>query len=244
MDQQLQEKKKKKGLAKKLSEKIGRDSEPDTLVVDTLGELKQIVGSMKDVFGQFETGYSEQLEEERTRWEKVQSKLPGFMQNKSTKVEEHRLNRIKSNKGNLAELEDNLSKLELLLSTSNSSLETIGETYLKTAATGKEVDNSTLIELEKKMEKMQENMSDAMNDMNAQIRLIKTALDNMAGQLDEQGLILEDIDDKIDVIDTKMDKAQDMLKKISNKITGNRLIMLAVIGTATALMVTKFLAPA
>ena len=33
--------------------------------------------------------------------------------------------------------------------------------------------------------------------------LIKSALDNMAGQLDEQGVVLVNIDEKIDTIDSK-----------------------------------------
>ena len=84
-------------------------------------------------------------------------------------------------------------------------------------------------------------MASALGDVGTQISLIKSALDNMAGQLDEQGVVLTNIDEKIEVLDTKMDKAQDLLVKISKKITGNRVIMLVIAGTATALIAQKFL---
>jgi methyl-accepting chemotaxis protein len=89
------------------------------------------------------------------------------------------------------------------------------------------------------METMQENISDAMGDLTAQISLIKSALDNMAGQLDEQGVALEGIDKKIDQIDGKLDRAHEMLKKISRQLTGNRMMMLVVAETATAIILNK-----
>ncbi|MHA2253459.1 MAG: hypothetical protein ACXAD7_24085, partial [Candidatus Kariarchaeaceae archaeon] len=100
-------------------------------------------------------------------------------------------------------------------------------------------DDKAIKEIESKMEKMQDNMADAMGDITSQISLIKSALDNMAGQLDEQGVLLGDIDEKIEVIDGKLDKAHDMLRKISKQITGNRIMMLVVAGTATAIILNK-----
>lgn len=234
-----QETKKKKGLMKKFSSKF-KGEKPDELVMETLGELKGIVSSMRGIFEEFEKGYDEQLEEDRTSLQKIQVKLPKFLQSGHMKTEEHRMKRIKGNKETLGELEDNFNKLEMVLTSSTSSLENISEAYVNTAIPGKK-DSGALEELESKMELMQENMSNALGDINTQISLIKSALDNMAGQLDEQGVVLTNIDEKIEVLDTKMDKAQDLLVKISKKITGNRVIMLVIAGTATALIAQKFL---
>ncbi len=237
MDQQVQ-KKKKKSIARKIGEKLGKGPTTDVLVKETLSELTDIVGSMRDVFKEFEHGYDDQLADERSGWDKFQAKLPGFLQKENIKLEENRMKRIKSNKSNLSELEDNLKKLDLVLSSSSSTFESLGEAYIKTAVPGK-ADEKSLKELERRMENMQENVSDAMGDLTAQISLIKSALDNMAGQLDEQGVILSDIDEKIDIIDGKLDKAQAMLKKISRQITGNRVLMLVIAGTATAIILNK-----
>ena len=234
-----QETKKKKGLMKKISTKF-KGEKPDELVMETLGELKGIVSSMRDVFEEFEKGYDQQLEEDRTAWQKIQVKLPKFLQPNDLKTEEHRMKRIKGNKDTLGELEDNFNKLEMVLTSSTSSLENISEAYVNTATLGRQ-DNKSLEDLENKMEVMQENMASAMGDINTQISLIKSALDNMAGQLDEQGVVLTNIDEKIDVLDTKMDRAQALLKKISKQITGNRIIMLVIAGTATAVIAQKFL---
>ena len=236
MEQEQQ--KKKKSLTQRISEKLGRGPDTDELMRDTLHDLTDIVSSMKNVFQDFETGYDEQLQEERSTWEKFQSKLPGFMQSSSMKNDEERVKRIKSNKSNLSELEDNLKKLEMVISSGSTSLEQLSEAYINSAIPGEKSDRA-LSELEKRMEMMEANVAGAMEDLAAQITLIKSALDNMAGQLDEQGVQLTNIDEKIDTLDGKLDKAHDMLKTISRKLTGNRVIMLVVAGTATAVILNK-----
>ncbi|MHA2501519.1 MAG: hypothetical protein ACXAE3_01420 [Candidatus Kariarchaeaceae archaeon] len=229
-----QKKKKDKSVLKKISSKLSREQDPDNLVLDTLGELKGIVSSMRGIFEDFEDGYSKQLDEERGMMQKLESKLPKALQSSATKNQMKRMDRIKGNKSNLGELEDNLSKLELVLSSSTSSLESLSQAYVDTHAVTSKSKDKSIEELEAKMESMQENITDAMSEMTAQISLIKTALDNMAGQLDEQGVALEGIDGKIDTLDSKLDQAHEMLKKISKQITGNRLIMLAVFAGAAA----------
>ncbi|MCY3410049.1 MAG: hypothetical protein INQ03_00300 [Candidatus Heimdallarchaeota archaeon] len=235
-----QEQTKKKGLIKKISEKF-KGERPDELVMETLTELKDIVSSMKNVFEEFEEGYEEQLEEERTAWQKMQTKLPSFLQSSQTKSEMHRMERIKSNKSTLAELEDNFNKLEMVLTSSSATMESISEAYINTAIPAHSRNDDAIMELEKRMEMISENMSASLGDINAQISLIKSALDNMAGQLDEHGVVLDGIDSKVNVLDEKMDKAQNMLEKISKKLTGNRIILLVIAGTATALIAQKFL---
>ncbi len=232
-------KEKKKSIMKKITSKF-RGEKADELVLDTLSELKDIVSSMKVVFEEFEGGYEEQLEDERNAWQKIQSKLPKFLQTTQLKNDEHRLHRIKSNKNTLAELEDNFNKLELVLSSSTATIESISEAYVNTAIPGVR-DDKALSELEKRMELVENNMSSSLGDINTQITLIKSALDNIAGQMDEHGVVLENIDDKINILDEKMDKAQNMLEKISKKLTGNRIIMLVIAGTATAVIAQKFL---
>ncbi|MCE7736722.1 MAG: hypothetical protein GPJ54_17705 [Candidatus Heimdallarchaeota archaeon] len=236
--EQEQVQKKKKSLARKIGEKFGRGPDADELMTETLSDLTDIVGSMKLVFEDFEDGYEKQLDEERSSWQKLQSKLPGFLQASKMKTEEKRFNRIKSNKSNLGELEDNLKKLEMIISSGQTNLEVLGQAALNAAVPG-ELSSKSMSEFEDRLQTMEQNVSSSMNDMGAQISLIKSALDNMAGQLDEQGVTLENIDEKIDTIDGKLDKAQEMLVKISRKLTGNRVIMLVIAGTATAVILNK-----
>lgn len=238
MSVQEEKKKKKKGLMTRIGNRIKGETK-DELVLDTLSELKDIVGSMRDVFDQFEDGYEKQLEEDRSTWEKLQTKLPKFMQSTEIKNEERRLTRIKTNKGTLDNLEDNFSKLELVLSSSTATIESMSEAYLDSAIPGEKNDKA-LEDLEKRMDDIENNLGSALDGINVHISLIKTALDNMAAQLDDQGVVLEGIDEKIDVIDDKLDVAHKMLKKISKQITGNRIMMLAVIG-GTVFLVSQFL---
>ena len=238
MSVQEEKKKKKKGLMTRIGNKIKGDTK-DELVLDTLSELKGIVGSMKDVFDQFEDGYEQQLEEERSSWGKLQSKLPKFMQSTDIKNEERRMTRIKTNKDTLEDLEDNFSKLEMVLSSSTATIESMSEAYLDSAIPG-DKNQKALDDWEKRMDDVENNLGSALDGINVHISLIKTALDNMAAQLDEQGVVLEGIDDKIDVIDDKLDVAHKLLKKISKQITGNRIMMLAIIG-GTVFLVSQFL---
>ncbi|MHA2276221.1 MAG: hypothetical protein ACXAC2_10655 [Candidatus Kariarchaeaceae archaeon] len=134
--EQEQLQKKKKSLAKRIGQKFGRSKDTDELMQETLTDLTDIVGSMKDVFEDFESGYEKQLEEERSSWEKVQSKLPGFLQAGKTKIEESRVKRIKSNRSNLAELEDNLKKLDMIISSGKSNLEVLGQAAVNAAIPG------------------------------------------------------------------------------------------------------------
>ncbi|OLS22354.1 MAG: hypothetical protein HeimC2_29900 [Candidatus Heimdallarchaeota archaeon LC_2] len=236
--EQEQKQKKKKSLARKIGEKFGRGPDADELMQETLSDLTDIVGSMKHVFEDFEEGYEKQLDEERSTWRKLQSKLPSFLQAEKMKTEDSRIKRIKSNRSNLSELEDNLKKLEIIISSGKSSMEMLGQAAINVAIPG-ETSEKAMNELESRINSMENNVSESMNNLNAQISLIKSALDNMAGQLDEQGVVLVNIDEKIDVLDSKLDKAQEMLIKISRKLTGNRVIMLVVAGSATAVILNK-----
>lgn len=238
MEQKQETRKKKKSLAKRLGQKFGRGPSGDELVKETLSDLTDIVSSMKIVFEEFETGYEDQLSVERSSWKKMQSKLPRFLQAKELKLEEQRLTRIKSNRTNLSDLEDNLRKLDLVLSSGKTSFEAMGEAYINTAIPG-DADSKSMNELEKRIAAIEENVGGAMEDMTAQISLIKSSIDNMAGQLDEQGVTLNNIDEKIDVIDSKLDRAQEALKKISRQLTGNRVMMIVIVGTSTAVILNK-----
>jgi uncharacterized coiled-coil protein SlyX len=224
----VQNKKKKKGIISRIGNKIKGDAK-DELVLDTLSELKDIVGSMREVFDQFEDGYEQQLTEERSTWDKIQIKLPKFMQSTEIKNEERRMERIRSNKNTLGDLEDNFTKLELVLTSSTATIESMSEAYLDSAIPG-EKNAKAVQDLEKRMSDVENNLGSALEGINVQMSLIKTALDNMASQLDDQGVVMEGIDEKIDVIDDKLDVAHTMLKKISKKITGNRIMMFAVVG--------------
>ena len=241
MGQEQVKQKTKKSFAQKIGAKFGKGPTSDELVKETLEDLTDIVGSMKDVFNDFEEGYEEQLLEDRSSWEKLQPKLPKFLQPEKTKIEQRRMGKIKRNRDNLAELEDNLRKLDIVLSSGKASFEAMGQAYINTVVPG-EKSGEAMKELEAKVNAMQNNMSESMSDLAAQISLIKSALDNMAGQLDEQGVVIGNIDSKIDKIDTKLDKAHDMLKKISKQLTGNRVLILVIAGSATAVVLNSFLA--
>jgi hypothetical protein len=234
--QQNQDKKK-----KSLSEKLGisKSQRPDELVTETLTELKDIVSTMKEVFAEFEVGYENQLEEERSAWDKFSSKIP-FLQSSDIKAQEHRKNRIKTNKSNLEGLEDNLAKLDMILNSSQGNFEAFGQQYMDLIAPGRKSDDEAIKELEDKMSIMQTNMVEAMGQLSGQIRVMKSALDNIAGQLDEQGVVLDGIDTKIDVLDTKMDKANDLIKKVSNQINNNRLLFLVGTTALVAMFASRF----
>ncbi len=232
-------KKSKKSLMKKIGEKLGRKDNTDDLIEETLTELKDIVGSMRDVFEEFDESYSESLKEKRGGLGRLKSTLPSFIKPADIKQEEARLKKIRRNKSTLAALEDSIAKLDLALRTSRQNYEEIGDAYLnlvKLEAGGKE--DEAIRKVEERMNQMESNIAEAMSQLTAQIGLIKNSLDNMAGQLEEQGVIIKGIDEKVDVLDTKLDKAQKLIKEVSRKITGNRVIILIAITAISTVMLS------
>ncbi len=223
-------KKEKKSILKKIGEKLGKKESTDDLIEETLTELKDIVSSMKDVFEEFDESYTETLKQKRGTLGKLKSTLPSFMKPDEIKREEKRLQKIRRNKSTLAALEDSIAKLDIALRTSRKNYEEIGDAYLnlvKMEAGGKE--DEAIKKVEERMNQLEGNIAEAMSQLTAQIGLIKNSLDNMAGQLEEQGVIIKGIDEKVDVLDSKLDKAQQLIKEVSRKITGNRVIILIAI---------------
>ncbi len=234
----VQKKKEKKSLIKKIGEKLGKKDDADDLIEETFEELKDIVSSMKEVFEEFDHSYTETINEKRGTVGKLKASLPSFLKPDDIKLEERRLEKIRRNKKTLSTLEDSIAKLELVLKTSRQNYDELGEAYLnlvKLESNGNE--NKAIEKIEERMNQLESNVATAMEQLTSQIVLIKNSLDNMAGQLEEQGVVLHGIDQKVDVLDSKLDKAQELIKEVSRKITGNRVIILiAITAVSTVLL--------
>ena len=223
---------------KRLGEKFKKQKKPDVLMNQTLNELTEIVGSMRDIFNEFDESYDAQLDEERSLWDRMQAKMPSVFQlSENVKNEEKRKKRIKMNKHHLDELHDNLNKLDIVLNNSSTNFQDLEEDYIDAISSkNNNLDKKNVYE---KINTMETNMAEAVQQLSGQIRLIKSAMDNMAGQLDEQGVKLEGIDGKIDVIDTKLDHAQELIRKVSKQITNGRLLFLFGALTIAGIAVTS-----
>ena len=234
----VQKKKEKKSLIKKIGEKLGKKDDADDLIEETFEELKDIVSSMKEVFEEFDHSYTEKKKKKRGTVGKLKASLPSFLKPDDIKLEERRLEKIRRNKKTLSTLEDSIAKLELVLKTSRQNYDELGEAYLnlvKLESNGNE--NKAIEKIEERMNQLESNVATAMEQLTSQIVLIKNSLDNMAGQLEEQGVVLHGIDQKVDVLDSKLDKAQELIKEVSRKITGNRVIILiAITAVSTVLL--------
>ena len=91
-------------------------------------------------------------------------------------------------------------------------------------------------DLEKVIDEMKLEIYRSMEDINAQIRLLKTALETITEQLTEQGIQLERIEEKVDVVDKKLDKAQELIKKVARRLTGNNILILVLAGSVLSLL--------
>ncbi len=238
----MSSKTKKKSLLEKLSTKFGKNEPNDALLKEAVSELKDLVSGMKDMFDEFDDKYDEKLEQDRSILEKVQSKLPKFLQAPDVQNQERQRKKIESNKFALTKLEDSLSKIELATSGNNVDLLSMEEAYidlLKQEQPGLS-DEKAISTFEERLKRMEENFANSISDMSASISLIKSSLDNMAGQLEEQGVVLTNIDQKVDVLDTKLDKAQELIEKVSKQITGNRVIILITATAISAILLSRF----
>ncbi len=232
-----QKKKKKKSIRQKLASKfsqIKKKPEDENLLAETISELKSVVRDMKEIFEEIDKTFEEETEKEKTFWDKLKSKMPQRLQPQDIRKEKQQKQKIRSNKERLEKLEDALSQFEAI-STMPGKEDMLAEEYLKLLKQdmGSKFKDE---DLEKVIDEMKLEIYRSMEDINAQIRLLKTALETITEQLTEQGIQLERIEEKVDVVDKKLDKAQELIKKVARRLTGNNVLILVLAGSVLSLL--------
>ncbi len=235
------DKKKKKSLMKKLTSKFAslkKQPEESDLLVETVSELKSVVKDLKEIFDDIDHSLDEKIENELSFWQKVQTKLPKAFQSEDLKQKTQQKSKIKTNKEKLTDLEETLDRFESFAKMGNTDM--LAEEYLRLVE--KEGGNQELSEeLEKALDELKLEIYKSIEDMNSQIKLLKTTLDVITEQLAEQGVQLDRIEEKVDVVDQKLNKTQELIKKISKKLTSNNILIFLLAGSVISLLVISVL---
>ncbi len=232
-----QKKKKKKSLRQKLASKFSqmkKKPEDENLLVETVSELKSVVHDMKEIFEEIDKTFEEETEKEKTFWDRIRSKIPQRFQPEEIKKEKQQKQKIRSNKERLKKLEEVLEQFEAI-TTMPGKEDMLADEYMKLLRQdmGSKFKDE---DLEKVIDEMKLELYRSIEDMNAQIRLLKTALETITEQLTEQGIQLDRIEEKVDVVDKKLDKAQELIKKVARRLTGNNILILVLAGSVLSLL--------
>ncbi|MCG3219709.1 MAG: hypothetical protein KAR35_11890 [Candidatus Heimdallarchaeota archaeon] len=237
------QKKKKKGLIKKLVSKFKKDSTPDDmkLVKGTIGDLGEVVVVMSDILESFDVEYENEVENKRNAVDKVWVKLPKFMQSRHLKEQTRERERISKGKKQLTTVKSSLSNMMTVIEQSPDNFEKVAETYVEVVSPAGITDEKAE-EIEEKINAMQLEFVQYMEEMQKQLLLLRTTMDHMAQDLGEHGVKIDHITEKVEEVSTKLDSVQEKLKEISRKLTKNRLLMFA-LATGVTIVLLKAILP-
>ena len=126
------------------------------------------------------------------------------------------------------------------VSISPEDFEKVAESYIE-VVTPSGLTDERAEEIEEKIDLMQLEFVQYMEEMQKQLLLLRTTIDHMAQDLGEHGVKLDDITEKVDDISTKLDSVQKKLVEIGRKLTGNKLLMLALAAGVTTILLSAVL---
>ncbi|MHA1912532.1 MAG: hypothetical protein ACTSYA_12665 [Candidatus Kariarchaeaceae archaeon] len=237
------QKKKKKGLIKKLASKLKRDSTPDDmkLVKGTIGDLEEVVVVMSDILESFDVDFESEVENKRNVVDKVWVKLPKFMQSRHLKDQTREKEKISKGKKQLSTVKSSLGNMMMVIEQSPENFEKVAESYLEVVSPAGLTDEKA-DDIEEKINAMQLEFVQYMEEMQNQLLLLRTTIDHMAQDLGEHGVKIDHITDKVEEVSTKLDVVQDKLVEISRKLTKNRLLMFA-LATGVTIVLLKAILP-
>jgi chromosome segregation ATPase len=236
-----QQKKKKKGLIRKIASKFKKDSAPDDmeLVKGTIGDLEEVVVVMSDILDSFDTDFENEVEGKRNVIDKVWVKLPKFMQSRHLKDQTRDKEKISKGKKQLGTVKSSISNMMMVIEQSPDSFEKVAEAYIEVVSP-EGITDEKAEEIEEKINLMQLEFVQYMEEMQRQLLLLRTTIDHMAQDLGDHGVKLDNITDKVEEVSTKLDTVQEKLVEISRKLTKNRLLMFG-LATGVTIVLLSFL---
>ena len=225
-------KSKTKSKLKKLVNMIKRSDED--YLDQTMSELIDIAEALTSIYSDAEERYEKTQDKEKGSWDALHSRFPRMFQSKAKKKEMDDLNEISSSKWKIQRLKQQLEELQE--ADKEQQDERVAEIYAELlTASQKAPENSESIE--ERIEQLELNFIQQIDDINLQLSLIKSSLNDLTILLQEQGAKIDGLDTKIDEVNSKLTKAQETLKKISQKITSSQILTIITIGAVAVVAV-------
>lgn len=223
---------------KRLGARLRPTKEPDQreVVEHFIADLKGITTSIADLVEDLGEEYEEQVIKERSTIQKTMARLPGFLQPASLREEEQERRKLSSVKTRVITLNASLDQIEEAMTDVPLTQEEVGRRIYEVAYPGQELTEANLSELEGRINEIEQSFFASLEAINTQMATLTQTLTQISEKLNDQGVVLERMDDKLDRVETKVDQARVTLEKISNKLTQNKVLLAFLLGAVVVLV--------
>ncbi len=231
-------------ITKRLEKWFKKPSEPSEkeLIMGFIQDLETVLESMESMAEDIDLGYSDQVIKNRNLSSKILASLPKFIQPTQIKRQNEKVTEIRESKrkmkllrGTLASINESIGSMDLSAAPSEN-LE-VGNRIYELAYPGEQFSTKKVGTLEERLQILENSFLTTMDRMEEQMIQISKNLATLTQRLNEQGVKIDQIDNKITEVDTKIQKVQSTLRKISNKLTQNRTLLVLLAGSVITLII-------
>ena len=199
--------------------------------VQDLDDITESIGSLLD---DMHEGYEDQITSKRSGARRFVARMPMFLQSKELREEQSKLQDINSARDRVSVLAGALKEVGNALTELPSEEEMGRRIYNVAYPQDKQIDPKKAANLEERLSQLETSFLDSLDQISGQVTQITENLHSLSGQMEEQGVIIGGIDQKLDRVESKLEKAEKSLRDISKKMTQNRVLLAFLGGSAIA----------
>ena len=229
---------------KSLGAKLRRKSEPSTVntVLEFLQDLRAVSVSLQEIIQEMETKYTEQVIQRRPIPLRPFSLLPDQLKPPSIRLQDQKLDKIKRVNQRVKTIIETLDGLEesVRCIENETDEELLGRRIYELIYPNQPIYDAQIDQLNAKVEEFEATFLTSLDELNQKMSTISLTLSDFADTLKEQGVLLEQLDEKIETCNTKLDEIQIKLIEISKKLT-NRTLIALIAGIALGALIVSVL---
>lgn len=227
-----------KSKLKALGSKLHLTKQPDQrdIIQNFFQDLRTVAGSIEELVEDLGEEFENQVIKERSRIEKTFAKLPSFLQPSKIKESEHERKKLSSVSSRVHHLSTSLDQIEEVMVEIPLTEEEVGKRIYEVAYPGQEISEENIDNIETRFQELESKFFDSLKVMQEQMHTVMSALTQISEKLSDQGVVLKQMDDKLDRVETKIDLARITLEKISKKLTQNKVILAFLLGAVIILV--------
>ncbi|MFX1535036.1 MAG: hypothetical protein ACFFDI_12495 [Promethearchaeota archaeon] len=199
-------------LKSKLS-KIGKEAkvskEEENIVEKFMQDMQNVTKALEDVVEEVTSGIA-----------------------KSPKANEENKKQIKEARGKIRSLSSSLSEMQETIKSQPQDPEEVGKRIYNVAYPGQKLNLDNVEEFEKQVSNFETNFLDVFKELSSQMDEVSIGLEELASDIQDQGIKMDSIDDKLDTASGLLLKAEAAIAEIQQKLAQNKKLLL-VVGAVT-----------
>ena len=225
-----------KTITKRLSR--ASDEEQVALVKEFISSLEDAIQTMNGFISEMEEEYQRQVIAQRNIMEKMLATLPSPLKPERIREQERKIAELKTSRERLHRVAQALRKIEVKFTHPQQISPEELENYLvEISFPGEQRTASQLEIIEQRIERLETNFYESMDQLSQQLNRIHDALQKMTGELQQQGMKLDVINSKATEVEHRLERVQKSMNKISRALTENKIILGLLLGAVIALLV-------